>query len=75
MSGAADSSEEDPAELTEREHAVLRLLDTDLSQREIGSALFVSLNTVKTHVRGILRKLDASKRAEAVERARRFGLV
>jgi LuxR family transcriptional regulator, maltose regulon positive regulatory protein len=63
------------AELTEREHAILRLLDTDLSQREIGGALYVSVNTVKTHTRGIFRKLHASSRREAVERARALGLL
>jgi LuxR family maltose regulon positive regulatory protein len=62
-------------ELTERELAVLRLLDSDLSQREIGNALYVSLNTVKTHTRGIFRKLDASSRREAVTRARALGLL
>jgi LuxR family maltose regulon positive regulatory protein len=62
-------------DLTEREHAVLRLLDTDLSQREIGGALYVSVNTVKTHTRGIFRKLRASNRREAVERARALGLL
>ena len=62
-------------ELTEREQAVLRLLDTDLSQREIGGALYVSVNTVKTHTRGIFRKLRASNRREAVERARALGLL
>lgn len=62
-------------ELTDRELAVLRLLDTDLSQREIGTALYVSLNTVKTHTRGIFRKLRASNRREAVERARALGLL
>jgi len=62
-------------ELTERELAVLRLLETDLSRREIGAALYVSLNTVKTHMRAILRKLDASRRDEAVERARSLGLL
>jgi LuxR family maltose regulon positive regulatory protein len=35
----------------------------------------VSLNTVKTHIRSILRKLDASSRREAVERARALGLL
>ncbi len=62
-------------DLTDRELAVVRLLDSDLSQREIGRTLFVSLNTVKTHMRGILRKLDAENRAEAVERARELGLI
>jgi LuxR family transcriptional regulator, maltose regulon positive regulatory protein len=62
-------------ELTDRERAVLRLLDTDLTQREIGSALYVSLNTVKTHTRGIFRKLDVSNRRDAVDRARALGLL
>jgi LuxR family transcriptional regulator, maltose regulon positive regulatory protein len=50
-------------------------LATNLSQREIGGALYVSLNTVKTHTRGIFRKLHASNRREAVERARTLGLI
>ena len=62
-------------ELSERELAVLRMLATQLTRREIGAALYVSLNTVKTHTRGIFRKLDASTRAEAVEHARARGLL
>ena len=62
-------------ELTDRELAVLRLLKSDLSRREIGEALYVSANTVKTHVRGIYRKLDASTREQAVTRARELGLI
>jgi LuxR family transcriptional regulator, maltose regulon positive regulatory protein len=62
-------------ELTDRELSVLRLLAGDLSQREIGAALYVSLNTVKTHTRGIYRKLGASTRAEAVARARAQDLI
>ena len=58
-----------PEPLTDREAAVLRLLDSDLSRREIGEALYVSVDTVKTHVRGIYRKLGVSTRQEAVERA------
>jgi LuxR family transcriptional regulator, maltose regulon positive regulatory protein len=38
-------------DLSDRELAVLRLLATDLTQREIGEALYVSFNTVKTHVK------------------------
>jgi LuxR family maltose regulon positive regulatory protein len=62
-------------ELTDRELAVLRLLKSNLSRREIGDALYVSQNTVKTHVRGIYRKLDASTREQAVTRARELGLL
>ncbi|MDQ4029367.1 MAG: LuxR C-terminal-related transcriptional regulator [Actinomycetota bacterium] len=62
-------------DLSDREYAVLRLLPSELSQREIGNALFVSHNTVKTHVRSIFRKLDASSRDEAVATARDRGLL
>jgi len=71
----AGAPEEPLADLTERERAVLRLLDTGLSQREIGGTLYVSVNTVKTHTRGIFRKLHASNRREAVDRARARGLL
>jgi LuxR family maltose regulon positive regulatory protein len=62
-------------ELSERELSVLLLLPGDMSQREIADALYVSHNTVKTHVRAIFRKLGASSRAEAVEHARGQGLL
>ncbi len=62
-------------ELTERELVVLRLLPGELSQREIGEALFVSRNTVKTHMRGIFRKLRVGTRDEAVVCAREHGLL
>lgn len=62
-------------DLSDRELAVLRLLPGDASLREIASALYVSLNTVKTHSRSIYRKLDASSRDEAVERGRELGLL
>jgi LuxR family maltose regulon positive regulatory protein len=65
----------DRDELTDRELAVLRLLGGELSRREIAEALFVSLDTVKTHIRGIYRKLGASTREEAVERARELALL
>ena len=62
-------------ELTDRELAVLELLAGDLTQREIGTSLYVSRNTVKTHTKSIFRKLSASTRAEAVARARELGLL
>ena len=62
-------------DLSDRELAVLQLLPGDSSLREIASALYVSLNTVKTHARSIYRKLDASSREEAVERGRELGLL
>jgi LuxR family maltose regulon positive regulatory protein len=61
--------------LSERELSVLALLPSDLSQREIGRELYLSLNTVKTHARNIFRKLGVSSREEAVARARERGLL
>ena len=63
------------AELSERELDVLRLLATDLSQREIGAELFVSFNTVKSHTRTVFRKLGVSSREDAVARGRELGLL
>ena len=62
-------------ELSARELTVLRLLASDLSQREIGSELYISLNTVKGHTRSIFRKLGVSSRADAVTRARELALL
>jgi LuxR family maltose regulon positive regulatory protein len=62
-------------DLSDRELAVLRLLATDLTQREIGDALYVSFNTVKTHVKSIFRKLDVAARPDAVSRARELRLL
>jgi LuxR family maltose regulon positive regulatory protein len=61
--------------LSEREQAVLRYLPTPLSNREIAAELFVTTNTVKTHLRSIYRKLDVARRREAVERARDLRLL
>ena len=61
--------------LTEREREVLSYLDALLPTDEIAMKMFVSVNTVKTHVRAILRKLSAERRNEAVRRARELGLL
>jgi LuxR family maltose regulon positive regulatory protein len=62
-------------ELSERELAVLRLLASRLSLREIGNELYVSLNTIKTHTRNVYAKLRVSSRQQAVIRARELGLL
>src|SRR5262249_51784156 len=62
------------ADLSERELAILRLLASTMSQREIGSELYVSFNTVKSHTRTIFRKLGVSSRADAVARGPRARL-
>lgn len=61
--------------LTDREHEVLRLLATRSSFREIAQALYVSLNTVKTHVSRVYMKLGVGTRQDAVTAARRAGLL
>ena len=62
-------------ELTTREQAVLRLLPSGLSAREIGSELGISRDTIKTHTKSIYRKLGASSRRDAVARARDLELL
>jgi LuxR family maltose regulon positive regulatory protein len=62
-------------ELTPREQAVLLLLPTGLSAREIGGELGISRDTVKTHTKSVYRKLGASSRRDAVARARELGLL
>ena len=61
--------------LSEREQAILRYLPTTLSNREIADELFVTTNTVKTHLRNIYRKLDVAHRRQAVQRARELRLL
>jgi DNA-binding NarL/FixJ family response regulator len=61
--------------LTAREMEVLRHLDHLLPTEEIAAEMYISVNTVKTHVRAILRKLSAERRYDAVRRAREIGLL
>jgi LuxR family transcriptional regulator, maltose regulon positive regulatory protein len=61
--------------LTDRELAVLRLLTSKLTHREIANELFVSLNTVKSHVRAIYRKMNVTSRTGALNKARELELI
>ena len=61
--------------LTKAEIRVLELLPTQLSGDEIAARLFLSANTVRSHIRAIYRKLGAASRTQAVERAREVGLL
>ena len=72
---ALDSGEGADWVLTAAELRVLHHLPSHLSFREIAERLYVSPNTVKTHARGIYRKLGVSSRGKAVDRARAAGLV
>ncbi|MGH9293886.1 MAG: LuxR C-terminal-related transcriptional regulator, partial [Acidimicrobiales bacterium] len=61
--------------LSESELRVLRYLPTNLAAPEIAAELFVSLNTIRTHLRNVYAKLDVHSRADAVKRARELGLL
>jgi LuxR family maltose regulon positive regulatory protein len=61
--------------LTQSEIAVLRLLGSHLTNQEIAAALFISVNTVKTHLRSAYRKLGVTSRRQAVERGRQRGIL
>ena len=61
--------------MSERELQVLRLLPTALSSTEMAQALFVSVNTVRSHLKSIYTKLSAHSRYEAVARAKELNLL
>jgi LuxR family maltose regulon positive regulatory protein len=61
--------------LSPAETRVLRYLPTLLSLREIGDELYLSVNTIKVHVRHIYGKLEVHSRRGAAERARALGLL
>ena len=62
-------------QLTARELAVLRMLPLRMSNREMAAQLYISVNTLKTHIRAIYRKLDVPHRSAAVHRATALQLV
>jgi LuxR family maltose regulon positive regulatory protein len=80
LSGHAPSARPGDAEplqepLSESELRVLRYLPTNLRTGEIAAELFVSINTIRTHMRNVYAKLGVHSRADAVRRARELGLL
>jgi LuxR family maltose regulon positive regulatory protein len=61
--------------LSERELEVLRLLESSMNTPEIARELYISVGTVRTHIKNIYCKLDVNRRMEAVRRARELGLI
>jgi LuxR family maltose regulon positive regulatory protein len=61
--------------LTDRELEVLRLVAEGLKYKEIAARLFISLNTVRYHIKAIYGKLQVSNRTQAVEAARRLRIL
>jgi DNA-binding NarL/FixJ family response regulator len=61
--------------ISKREFEVLELIAAGLSNQDIANRLFVSTSTVKTHVSNVLAKLDASRRTEAIARAKQMRII
>jgi DNA-binding CsgD family transcriptional regulator len=61
--------------ISKRELEVLQIMAEGFSNAEIASRLFVSLNTVKTHVSNLFFKLEASRRTQAIEKAKKLCLI
>ena len=75
---ASTATQVEPAlveDLSSRELEVLLLLPTHLSTVELARRLYVSSNTVRSHIKAIYRKLDVNSRSEAVHRASGLGLL
>jgi len=70
-----NESELDRLGISKREYEVLELISQGLSNQEIADKLFVSTNTIKTHSSNLFMKLDARRRTQAIQRARKFGLL
>jgi len=62
-------------ELSSREIEVLQNIASGLSNQEIADKLFVSLNTVKTHINNIYSKLNVKRRTQAIELARKLKII
>ena len=75
LEGRATAGAGLPDALTDREREVLDYLPTRLSNQEIANSLFVSVNTLKSHLRHIYTKLDVTDRDACVERASELGLL
>ncbi len=61
--------------LSDRELDTLKLIAEDLTNQEIADKLFISLNTVKTHLKNVFLKLEADNRTKAVEKAKELGII
>lgn len=61
--------------LSKRELEVLQLMATGLSNQELADQLFVSLNTIKTHISRLFEKLEVKRRTQAIEKAKKLALI
>jgi NarL family two-component system response regulator LiaR len=72
---AVDEAELKNLGITKREYEVLSLVASGLSNQEIADKLFVSTSTIKTHTSSLFMKLDASRRTQAIQRAKELGIL
>ncbi|UOO89248.1 response regulator transcription factor [Vitreoscilla massiliensis] len=70
-----DNEDDDTVALTAREHLILDLVSTGLSNQEIADEIYLSRFTVETHIRKVYRKLAVNSRIKAVHKARDLGLL
>jgi len=61
--------------ISKREHEVLGLMASGLSNQEIADKLFVSVNTIKTHTSNLFLKLEVSRRTQAIQKAKELRLI
>ena len=74
-SGIVDQKELARLGLSPRELEVLHLMAEGLSNQEIASRLFVSLNTIKTHSSKIFEKMDVRRRTQAIDKAKKLNII
>ena len=70
-----NQTELDARKISKRELEVLELMAEGLSNQEIASRLFVSLNTIKTHSSNLFEKLEVKRRTQAVEMGKKLQLI
>ena len=61
--------------ISKREHEVLELMATGLTNQEIADKLFVSVNTIKTHSTNLFSKLDVKRRTQAIQKGKELLLI
>jgi DNA-binding CsgD family transcriptional regulator len=75
MNFSINQNELEQRKISKRELEVLQLMAEGLSNQEIASRLFVSLNTIKTHSSKLFEKLEVKRRTQAIEIAKNLGLL
>ncbi|CAN5231995.1 response regulator transcription factor [soil metagenome] len=75
VSFVSNTAEIEKLAISKRELEVLELMAQGMSNNEIASHLYVSLNTVKTHCKNLFEKLAVARRTQAIEKAKRLALI